>query len=227
VLDNQDRAFVSNWMTGNVSVLNLPLGVEADTITTGGVPQGLCVTEEYLYVTDVNFDMGTFTYGPGHLFAYSLETLDFIDSVTVGTNPQIVQPGPDGNLHVVCTGNFFDISGEVFVINPDGLILEGTIPIGGSPGSLAFNSQNIAYLGSVAWAGEGWLLAYDAITYDVIKGTQNPIVLPSSAMDIVCANNDHIFAVCFNTDELVELDENDTIIHTYQVGDGPIALAVH
>lgn len=225
-VENLNRAFVTNWMTGNVSVLDLQAGIESDTITIGGVPQGICVTQDRLFVTDINLDMGTFTYGPGHLFAYSLTTLDFIDSIEVGINPQIVRPGPDGKLHVVCTGVIGEGTGEVKIVDPATLTIEQTIPIGGSPGSLAFNSQNIGYLGSVAWFGEGWILTYDAVTYQVINDAQNPIVLPSSAMDIVCAENDHVFAVCFNTDELIELDANNTTIHTYTVGDGPTALAI-
>lgn len=225
-LDGQDCAFVSNWMTGNVSVLDLQAGMEVDTITLGGVPQGLCATEDYLFVTDVNFDMVSFTYGPGHLFAYSLATLDFIDSIEVGTNPQIVQLGPDGKLHVVCTGIIGTDSGQIDIVDPQMLVIEHSIPIGGSPGSLAFNSQHIAYLGSVAWADEGWLLTYDALTYQIIIDAQNPIVLPSSAVDIACMENDHVFAVCFNTDELIELDENDDIVQSYVVGDGPIALTI-
>ena len=225
-MDGQDRAFASNWMTGNVSVLDLGSEVESDTITLGGVPQGLCVTDDRLFVTDVNFDMVNFTYGPGHLFAYSLATLDFIDSVEVGINPQIVQLGPDGKLHVVCTGVIGTDAGQIDIVDPTTLTIEESILIGGSPGSLAINSSGIAYLGSVAWVGQGAVLAYDAATYEILHNSQDPIVLPSSAMDLVCADNDHIFAVCYNTDEMVELDENNDIVKTYIVGDGPLALAI-
>jgi DNA-binding beta-propeller fold protein YncE len=225
-IENSQRAFVSNWLTGNVSVLDLESETETDTIMTGGVPQGLCVTSDRLFVTDINLDLVNFTYGPGRLLSYSLVTLDLEGSLEVGMNPQIVELGPDGNLHVVCTGDFGLVSGQVYIVNPQTLTVELTIDIGGSPGSLAFNSQNVAYLGSVAWAGEGWLLTYDAITHQIIRGAANPIVLPSSAMDVACAQNDHIFAACFNTDQLIEIDEDDSIINTYTVGDGPIAVAL-
>lgn len=226
VIENQQRAFVSNWLTGNVSVLDLQSQTEVDTITTGGVPQGLCVTDDYLFVSDVNFDLVNYTYGPGHLLAYSLATLDYVDSVEVGVNPQMVQLGPDGKLHIVCTGIIGADEGRIDIVDPQTLTIERTILIGGSPGSLTFNSQNVAYLGSVAWTGEGWLLSYDAMTYQIINSVADPILLPSSAMDVVCASNDHLFAVCFNTDELIEVDEDDDIVQSYTVGDGPVALAV-
>ena len=225
-LDNQQRAFVSNWMTGNVSILDLQSGIESDTITTGGAPQGLCVTDSLLFVTDVNFDMGSFTYGPGHLLAFSLASFELVDSLEVGLNPQIVQLGPDGKLHVVCTGIIGTGSGQIDIVDPQTLTIEQSILTGGSPGALAFNSKNLAYLASVAWAGEGWLLTYDAMTYQVINDEQNPIILPSSAMDIICTSDDCILAVCFNTDELVKLDETNEIVQTYTVGDGPIALVI-
>jgi len=226
VIENAQRAFVSNWLTGNVSVLDLESEAETDTIMTGGVPQGLCVSSDRLFVTDINLDLQNFTYGPGRLLAYSLATLDFVDEVEVGTNPQIVELGPDGNLHVVCTGDFGAVTGQVYIVDPQTLTIELTINIGGSPGSLVFNSLHVAYLGSVAWAGEGWLLTYDSITHQIIHDAANPIVLPSSAMDVACSQDDHIFAACFNTDQLIELGENDGIVQTYTVGDGPIAVAI-
>lgn len=225
-LDNQQRAFVSNWMTGNVSVLDLQSGLESDAITTGGVPQGLCVVDSMLFVTDVNFDMGSSTYGPGRLLAFSLTSLELVNSLEVGTNPQTVVLGPDEKLHVVCTGIIGTGTGRIDIVDPQTLTLERSISIGGSPGALAFNSQHVAYLASVAMAGEGRLLTYDALTYAVLNGTSNPIVLPSSVMDVACTADDHIFAACFNTDELVELDENNTIVREFTVGHGPIALAL-
>ncbi len=227
VVESEQRAFVSNWLTGNVSVLDLTAAIETDTLTTGGVPQGLCIAGGRLFVTDVNLDLVQFTYGPGRLLAYELATLGFVDSVAVGVNPQVVQPGPDGNLHVVCTGEIGAGAGQVTIVDPQTLDILETIQIGGSPGSLAFNSQDVAYLGSVAWLGEGWLLTYDAVTHQILRGTSNPILLPSSAMDVICGWNDHIFAACFNDDALVELNEADSLVHTYTVGDGPVAAAVY
>ena len=83
-IENEQRAFVSNWLTGNVSVLDLDSQTETDTITTGGVPQGLCVASDRLFVTDINLDLQNFTYGPGRLLAYSLATLDFESVVRWG-----------------------------------------------------------------------------------------------------------------------------------------------
>lgn len=227
VVENEQRAFVSNWLTGNVSVLDLTAAVETDTITTDGVPQGLCIAAGRLFVSDINLDLVQFTYGPGRLLAYDLATLGFADTVTVGVNPQVVLPGPDGNLHVVCTGEIGADAGQVMILDPQTLSIIVTIQIGGSPGSLAFNSNDVAYLGSVAWAGEGWILTYDALTHQILRGTSDPILLPSSAMDVVCARNDHIFVACFNDDALIELDEADSLVHSYTVGDGPVAAAIY
>lgn len=223
VLENSDRGFVSNIMSGNVSVLDLNACTEVDTLYLGGAPEGLCVAQDRLFITDINY-FGS--QDPGHLYAYSLSTLELEGEVTVGVNPQIVREGPDSNLHVVCTGDFASIFGEVVIVDPLAMTVEQNIPIGGSPGSLAFDRQNIAYLGSVAWAGEGLILSYDGLTYQIIHGEQNPIVLPSSAMDVAMGSSDHIFAVCFNTDQLIELDGDGNILRSFQVGLGPVTLAV-
>ncbi|MFH1861954.1 MAG: hypothetical protein ABH878_03995, partial [bacterium] len=130
-LDDQNRAFVTNFVTGNVSILDLSSGLESDTLQIGGVPEGVCVAGGCLFVTDVNYQT---TWGPGVLHAFSLQTLVHLGSITVGINPQIVKLGPDGKLHVVCTGNFSDIFGQIDIIDPASLTVETSIPIGESPG---------------------------------------------------------------------------------------------
>lgn len=224
-LDEENtRAFVSNFLTGNASILDLQAGVESGVLTIGGAPEGICVAEGRLFITDVNYSSGSF--GPGHLYAFSLETLDLLGDVTVGINPQVVKWGPDGNLHVVCTGNFDDIPGQVDIVDPETMTVQETIPLGGTPGSLTFTSPGIAFLGGANWNGTGTVYAYDGITHEIIRGAENPIAVPSSAMGIAAIPNDQLLVCCFNTDELVQLYDDGTIAAVYPVGDGPVAVAV-
>ena len=226
VLDGEDRAFVSNWMTGNVSVLDLNAMMEIDTINTGGVPQGLCIVGDRLFISDVNYDFQTWSYGPGRLLAYSLNDLSFLGEVTIGTNPQVIEYGPDGRLHVVCTGDFASITGQVEIINPTDLTVEHTVALGGSPGSIAFTSDGIAYLGAAGWTEDGYVYSYNAISYAVYHDENNPILVPSAAMDVAVTNDDHVLVCCFNSDHLAELDASGSLHETYLVGDGPLSVGI-
>ncbi len=223
-LEGDTRAFVTNFLTGNVSVLDLEEGTESEVIQVGGALEGVCVGEDRLFITDVNYGAGSF--GPGHLYAFSLETLELDAELTVGINPQVVKWGPDGMLHVVCTGDFDEIPGEVYIIDPATMSLREVISIGGSPGSLAFNSQGIAYLGAAGWSGSGAVYSYDGFTYEILRGEDNPIVVPSAAMGLAVTPDDDVLVCCFNTDELVELDADGNSVRTFIVGDGPVAVAV-
>ncbi|MBU1651982.1 hypothetical protein KKA00_07155, partial [bacterium] len=152
-LDGQERAFVSNLLTGNVSVLDLVSGTEAGIISTGGIPEGVCVSGDYLYVTDVVDFLGDWQ--PGKVYAYDLETLTLQGTATVGINPQIVKMGPDGKLHVVCTGDYGATVGQVDIVDPVTMTVEQSLTLGGTPGSLVFTSAGIAYVGGGGWAGDG------------------------------------------------------------------------
>jgi len=155
-----------------------------------------------------------------------LPDVAFIARIDVGTNPQIVKVGPDGNLHVVCTGNYVDIPGRIDVINPGSLQRVISIPLGGSPGSLGFTSQNLAYLGAAGWGGLGNVMSYNGLTHQILHGSQNPIEVSSAAMGISITLSDNILVCCFNTDQLVELNADGDSVTTYNVGDGPQAVAL-
>ncbi|TKJ40446.1 hypothetical protein CEE37_09020 [candidate division LCP-89 bacterium B3_LCP] len=224
-LDDESRAFVTNLMTGNISVLDLATGVEIDTLQTGTALQGICISGDFLYFTDINLDMVNFTYDVGELFIFSLQTLTFVGVVEVGINPQAVKMGPDGNLHVICTGDYAGIPGQIDVVDPAAQAVIQTIPVGGTPGSVAFTSNGTAYVGAAGWGTDGKVYSYDANSYQVFHDDTNPIAVPSAAMGVAVIDDDHILVCCFSTDQLVELDSSGNIINTFDVGDGPVAVA--
>jgi hypothetical protein len=223
-LDGETRAFVSNFLTGNISVLDLEGGIESDIIQVGGALEGILIVGDRVFVSDVNYNSGAF--GPGRLYALSRISFELLDEIIIGINPQIIRLGPEGMLHVVCTGDFDEISGEVYIVNPATLAVEEIIPIGGSPGSLAFDSQGVAYLGAAGWNGLGAVYTYDGFTYEILRGEANPISVPSAAMGVATTPDDHILVCCFNSDELVELDANGNTVRSFNVGDGPVTVAV-
>jgi len=221
---NNQFGYVTNLMTGNLSILDLTTLQEIDTLHIGVSPEGVCIYENVLYVTDVNLNWPT--YGQGYVHAYSLPDLSHLAAIPVATNPQVVIPGPDGLIHVVCTGDFNTVSGKVQLINPVAMSVVGSIDIGSSPGSLAFTQQGIGYLGASTMTGSGEVLSYNGITREIIHGANNPISLASGVWDVAVTNSSHVLACCFGADQLVELDANGNQLKIYTVGDGPVAVAL-
>ncbi len=224
-LDNNDRAYVSNLSTGSVSILDLVNGEEIDTINTGGAPEGVCVYEDILYVTDVNY-VGPWTYGSGLVHAYSLPALGYLGTIQVGMNPQVIKPGPDGLLHIVCTGDFADVPGRIDLLDPQSLELVDSILVGGSPGALSFSPQGIGFLSAGGWIADGLVMTYDALNHNILHGEANPITVPSAATGIAATTAGNALVCCFVTDQVVEVDTAGNQIHSYDVGDGPLTLAV-
>jgi len=224
-LYDENRVFVTNFLTGNVSILDLESGQETGSFQVGSSLEGICISDDILFVSDVNF-ISSSQFGPGFVYAYSLPDLELLDSMEVGINPQVLKLGPEGNLHVVCTGDYNDITGQIDIIDIASMTVQESIPIGGTPWSLAFSSGGIAYLGAGGWEGNGSVLSYDGISYEILRGDLNPIIVPSAAMGLCISQSDHIFISCFPTDEVVEIDSSGNVINSYQVGDGPAVLAV-
>jgi len=224
-MDHQEHAYAPNFLTGNVSVLDLESRQETTALTTGGAPEGACVYEDKLFVTDVNYT-GSWTYGQGLVHVFSLPGMNPMGAIEVGLNPQAIKAGPDSRLHVVCTGDFNDISGRIDIIDPATLEVVDSIMIGGSPGSLAFNFESVGFLGAGGWGGEGRVLSYNALTHQVIHGAQNPITVPSAATGVAAMASGHFLVCCFETDQVVELESTGNQIRDFQVGDGPITLGV-
>jgi len=223
-LEGTERAFVSNLLSGNVSVLDLAANSETGVINTGGIPEGVCVAGDYLYVTDVVDYSGNWQ--PGKVYAYDLATLTLQSTATVGINPQIVKMGPDGNLHVICTGDYNTVVGEVDIVDPISMMVMQSMTLGGTPGSLVFTSDGIGYVGGGGWSGDGSVYSYDALTYTVVHDSNDPIVVPSPALGLSITQDDNVLVCCFNSDELVKLDSAGELLGTYAVGDGPISVAV-
>jgi YVTN family beta-propeller protein len=218
------RAYVTNWETGNVSVIDLVNRQETGVAAAGTSPEGICVYNNVLYVTDVNLLWPV--YGQGYVYTYALPDLTPLVTIPVAKNPQVVALGPDGYIHVVCTGDFDEVTGQVQFINPYTMTVADSVLIGHYPGSLAFTPQGFAYLGASDLDGNGELLSYNAMNHQIIRGTMNPIGMSSGVWDVAVTRSGHLLVSCFGTDELVELNELGEIVKTYTVGDGPCAVAV-
>lgn len=219
----RDRAYVSNLLTNSVSVVDLAAGTATQTIAVGKSPEGLLIDGGRLYVANSGFDFTTFTYDPGSVSVIDLAQGVVIGAVPTGLNPQALARDALGRIHVVCTGNYFDVPGEVDIIDPASLAVAGVVPIGGAPGTIAVGDDGRAYLGSYF---DG-ILVYDAMSGAPIRDATNPVdVGGPGASGVVAANGGGAWvAVADASDLLVRIDAGLGVAAAFAVDDAPLSLA--
>ena len=217
------RVAVTQLLDNSVSLVNITSQQEEASISVGSGPEGVIQEGDELYITMTNYSGG---YLPGKVYVIDLTNNQVTDSIMVGINPQWIGKGYDGNLHVVCTGDYASVHGEVDVIDPANHQIVQTIALGSAPGTWAVMESGMAYLGVNIWGGGGYLLAYDTQTYQVVHSDANPLQVGGGVMGMTAGEDGKLYICVTETDQIKVMDESETIVATYNVGDGPQSLAL-
>ncbi len=158
------KGFVTGYLTNSVYVFNPETYEITDTIEVGDEPEGLCLDGNKLYVVNTKY-LWTGPFENGTISIIDTEDDSVIDSVVVGINPQFCEVDAYGRLHVVCTGNYADIPGKVYIINTNDYSDYEILEIGGSPTKIGIHENGTVYLAD--GMGQGYM-AYDSQTLNII-----------------------------------------------------------
>src|SRR3989339_508038 len=112
---NDDSMAVTCSISGNVIVIRLSDELPVANLQAGVSPQCIIVYGDYFYVADTGVSFPD--YGSGIVYVFDRRTFSQVDSIPVAKNPQAMVIDEQGRLHVVCTGNYSDISGEIDIID--------------------------------------------------------------------------------------------------------------
>lgn len=217
------RVAVSQLLSNSMSIVNVITQHEDTSVTVGSGPEGLIQDGNELFVAMTNYVGG---YLPGQVYVINLSSYQVTDSITVGINPQWIGRGHDGNLHVVCTGDYATVFGQIYVVNPGTHQVVTTVTLGSSPGTWAVMQSGVAYLGVNLWGGGGHLLAYNTQTYQVLHSEANPLQVGGGVMGVTAGEDGKLYICTTETDQVKVMDSNESIVATYNVGDGPQSLAL-
>ncbi len=225
-----NRAYVTNWLDNSISVVDLEEGEEINTIDVGTAPEGILVVDNTAYVCNSG---GYPFYANSSISIIDVTTDSIINTLEILTNPQDLALGPNGNIYVVCTGNYVDIHGKIVEINPFGdldytALVTDTIDIGGSPTDIIVTNDGIAYLADFGNDKNGFLYAYDVYNQQVLHDSDNPIPVGKGAIALMYDNlTDELYVNNFSDDAVQLLNpENGTVIDTYLFGDGAQHMAI-
>lgn len=244
-----DKAYVTNLYGNSVTVLDPSVDGPSAILRTidlppGSSPAGIFVDGDKAYTANTAIDPATYTYGPASVSVIDTTTDTLVDAdndpgngddtaVPIsGVNPQDIAMDADGNLWVVCTGDWFSTFGVVDVIDTLSLTETDSIVTGGSPGSIAVGNRLVL----VGDGGGASLFLIDVADRSVMRDATNPWVLTKTAWsfvpEIVFDRSGNIaFALAFMDDKVFELlDLNDRLrvrgIFDLATGSGPTGIAL-
>ncbi len=220
--------YISNGMTDDITVFDLEALTSRIRSDVGVAPAGILAAGGKVYVCNTGFNFNDYTYGMGSVSV--IDTLNNMETTKIemgeGRNPQFMALDPSGKIHVVCTGNYNDVPGEIQVIDPLTDEVVSYVYIGGTPGDIAINSEGMAYIAAGGWGSDpGRVFRYNAATGQILNGPDNPIMTATGAMRVVAASDNSIYVACFNAGTVDKIREG-VRVESYTVGDGPAAMVI-
>lgn len=212
---------VSMLIADQVAIVNYQVGAERRRFPAGPAPEGLLYQYGRLWIANSALDFGTFEYGQGTVSVSNAGLTAVQVSVNVGTNPQVLAVGADGEVHVICTGNYFDRFGTIFTLDPDSWLPTDSITIGDFPGDLAIAPDGTGYLAGGGFVDSGFVYRYNSQTHVVLNGPTNPWKTARGVLSVAPRLEGGVFALAFSADSVTELARDGGLQDRWQVGDGP------
>ncbi len=207
VNDRTGRAYVANYGTDDVSVIDTVAAEEIDTIDVGDTPRAVCVnrTTDRIYVTRV-YD--------GALTVIDGGTLEVLGSVDVGDYPYDVAVNEETGRIYTANCSSWDVS---VVDGATGLVID-TIDVGRYPCGVCVNeATNLIY---VTNRDDGTVSVIHGVTHDVVDVIGvglDPHVIA------VSPETGRIYAANAGSDTVSVIDGYpDAVVRTVHVGRNPV-----
>lgn len=216
--------YVTLMLTDKVAKIDVLSGLIVDEMPTGASPSGIVIYDHKAFVVCSGYDFDTYSFNPGKLYIYDLSDNSLIDEIDVGLNSQYAAVDRAGNIHVVATGNYYDINGEAYIVNGDSHEIINNFALGGSPGQINIGPDNVAYIAAAGWSLAGHIYSYNASTGELFHNSANPIEVDLNCMAAVPFQDSTIFSASFSTDYINQIDSAGNVQTDYAIGDGPVHL---
>ena len=222
VFVSDDIAYVSCSISEKVLKVNVTTKTVLKTIDAGVGCTGITEIDGKIYASNTAYDATTWGYGPGTVTVINTATDAVSSTIDVGLNPFSLGVAPDGNIHVVCTGDYWSAWGKIMVVDPATDTIVDSLATLGSPGSIGFSeADDMAFL--TIW-GSG-CLTYNTETMTMVNDTSN-FFLGKGGTGIAADGDGNIFVSVWDDDQVILLDKDGTTLDAFDVGDSPAALAL-
>jgi YVTN family beta-propeller protein len=216
---NPDTLVVSNWVSNNLALIRLSDGATVGTVPTGIGPEGIVVNGDHVLVCITRY-LPNGTFGPGLVMVYDRSTMAFIDSISVGTNPQSAIADSWNRLHVACTGDYSSHPGQIDIINLETLRKDTVLAIGGSPAAISFGGDR-AFVAAGGWAGHGDVLSYRLAGLAIVNDGAHPLATGLGATDVEGRADGTFLVSCFSEATVEHRSATGQLLHSYPLSTGP------
>ncbi|MCP5060994.1 MAG: T9SS type A sorting domain-containing protein [Ignavibacteriae bacterium] len=176
---NDTKAYVTNWLTDSVTIINVEEGTVVKSIAVGKAPEGIVVVGSKAYVVNTGYASWGNPYEQSTVTIIDTDADTILASVNIPTNGQDLALAPNGELHVVCSGDYSTEFGKIAVINIEAEIpiVTDTIDIGGTPGDIEISSDGTGFCSAWGDGINGHIYQYNANTNTVIRNSDDPILV--------------------------------------------------
>jgi DNA-binding beta-propeller fold protein YncE len=243
-------AYVTNLMTNSISKVDVISKTVVGEYGVGLTPEGLIVVGNKLYVCCTGFqfyayrsmtgrdwafdvthrknDVKAYSYIAGKVYVFDLQIEQVVDSISVGMNPQYLDIDPEGELNVMCTGDYLSVFGQVYRIDTNTDTVIDSIATGGSPTVISIGTDGVGYLAAGGWnPNPGEVYTFDSYADTMMRGSDDPIATDYGVISVTALHPSQVLACSFDADNVNRLNRNGTPMNQYLVGDGPISAAVY
>ena len=173
-------------------------------------------------------DLKAYSYVTGQVYVFDLQSEAIVDSIAVGMNPQYLDLDPEGELNVVCTGDYWSVFGQIYRIDSNTNTVIDSIATGGSPGVISIGSDGTGYVAAGGWyPNPGQLFTFDSYADTIIRGSDNPITTDCGVIAVTALYPSQVLSCNFDADNISRLNKNGILFNQYPVGNGPISAAVY
>jgi hypothetical protein len=225
IADNR-QMYVSNFVDNTLTQIDTSTRVPgAFYLLTyqqfvGRGPQDMIAYQDKIFICLSGY-VSAGVYDPGVVAIFSTTSNRVIDTLHVGLNPQYMAMDNNRLIHVVCTGNYDDVPGSIYIIDSRTDQVTRIIDIGGSPGDIAVAGR-YAYIAAGGWTqgGTGKVYRYDIQLGQILNGPNTPIEVSLGASRIVAAEDGSVYVSCSmdnKVDHVVGVNRQES----WLVGDGP------
>lgn len=214
---NDSIAVVSLLQTNSIVFVNVLNNQVIKDVDVGNGPQGVKVINDKVYVANSGYNGSG--YDPGIVSVVVLNDYS-VSEIPVGVNAQSIDSDSQGDVVVICTGDYANIGSELAVINSKEDTVRYTVPLDVAVTQVGINSDDVAYIASF---GSG-VIIYDLKEQIFLRDESQ--ALPGGP-GIVFDGQDNAYICDFATDSVRVFTSSHQQINAYLVGDGPISLAIN
>lgn len=215
---NDSLAAVSLWLANQVAIINVNTRQIIQHVAAGTAPEGVKYFDGKIYVANSGYNGSG--YDPGTISVIDASSFVVLDTIAVSINPQDLDVSSQGQLVVICTGDYGVIKSQLDIIDLGSSTLDYSIILNLIATGVRVNSLNQCYMGT---SFDG-VMVYN-LNSESFERDENQTLPGGSA--IVFDQQNNAYLANFNSDSVYAFSSSHQEVATFRVGDGPVSLDLY